>query len=369
MKIAIYNPRISYFIGGSEITTIEFAKILSEKHEVTIITSSNKKTQNFIDFEDRFKKIKFKYFECPKSTEYPQAKEVNGWDYEGLFFGESTKEFLDSVNFDIIVTFYSTDLVTLNKKDTKTILHLQGYPPRKKMLDTISFSKADFLVANSEHVCDTMKINFKINVGNIFYSGPNPDEYIKRDIKRDIDILYLGRLTERKGADLLIQSLNQNKDHFKKCIIAGTGEIEEKLKLMIKEYNLDNKIKLAGIVEKEEAINLLNRSKLFVLPARKREPCPKSIIEAMFMGCAVISTNVGGIPEIIIPGKTGILVNPNNEMELAESIKDSLLNKKKTGKIAKMGEKMAKQEYNLEKKKEELLELYSKLLGEENGKN
>lgn len=192
--------------------------------------------------------------------------------------------------------------------------------------------------------------------------SPEIEDYDERRLERDIDVIYLGRLTYRKGADILIRSLNKIRDKFKRCIIAGTGEAEDKIRGLIDNLNLDDKIKMKGKVEKKEAKSLLNRSKIFVLPAKNREPLPKSIMEAMIMKCAVISTRVGGIPEIV-NSDNGILITPDRVDELSNTIEKLLEDEDYRKNLAQKGKEEMLKKFDKKSKQEELLQLYKKILG------
>ncbi len=368
LKIAIHNPRVSYFLGGTEITIIEFCKILSLKYDVTLVTSLNKKTQNFKEFVRGNSSIKVKYFNCPEENEFLITDRLNGWDFEGICFGEETRDYYELTNFDLIICFYLGDIITLNKKDSKVVLHLQGYPNNEKILDRIAFSKVDFKICCSKHVSEKIYEKFGEKINNIYYSSPNLKEFTPKKIKRDIDILYLGRLTERKGADILIKSLKNFKKNYK-CVIAGKGDMGEKLKNLIEEFNLQNNIKLIGAVQKEDTINLLNRSKIFVLPAKTKEPFSKAIIEAMCMGCTVISTPVGGIPEVMNDNYNGLLVESNNERKLTDSIEFLLSNEKELKRLSKNAKKDILIKFEKIKKEKEFLDLYDRIIGGINAKS
>ena len=66
-------------------------------------------------------------------------------------------------------------------------------------------------------------------------------------------------------------------------------------------------------------MEVVKSSQVFVLPSRA-ESVPQSILEAFFLKIPVIASNVGGIPEIVTNNKTGLLIEPNNPVELLEKI-------------------------------------------------
>jgi len=364
MKIAIHQPRASYYLGGAEVTCIEIAKALSKKHEVTFVTSKNEFTNNFSDFSNGFKEINFKFFDSPKCSEFKEEGSVNIWDFEGIVFGENTREFYKNNKFDLIACFYSGDLLTLNKNGMKTILHLQGYPREYKMIDEISYPKADAHICCSEHVIREMKKLFDIDKFHLYYSCPDLSKFKFTNQKKDIDVLYVGRLTPRKGADLLIHAINKIKDEVSRCVIAGHGELEQQIKNLIIEYGLGEKVEFVGKIQRDEVVELLSRSKTFVLPARSREPFPKALLEAMAIGTPVISAPVGGIPEMIKDNFNGILFEAGSATALSEKIKLLLKDTELSERLKINGANFVKRNFNNEIKEAELLDLYERIYEE-----
>jgi glycosyltransferase involved in cell wall biosynthesis len=122
-------------------------------------------------------------------------------------------------------------------------------------------------------------------------------------------ILFLGAFIKRKGIYDLINALKQisNDCHLHLC---GAGE-DEAVQTLIDELSLSDSVTNHGWVNTKQKTQLLSECSVFILPSYN-EGLPMVIIEAMACEIPVISTPVGGIPEVIIEGETGYLVEPGD---------------------------------------------------------
>jgi glycosyltransferase involved in cell wall biosynthesis len=121
--------------------------------------------------------------------------------------------------------------------------------------------------------------------------------------------LYLGRLSYEKGLVTLIKAFISLKDI--RLIIAGTGPMEDFLKLMVKNAG-GNNIEFAGFLSGNELESIVSEASFNIVPSEWWENNPMSIIESYSAGIPVICANVGGIPEIIDDGATGYLFEMKN---------------------------------------------------------
>lgn len=129
-------------------------------------------------------------------------------------------------------------------------------------------------------------------------------------------------------------------------IIIGEGHERKNLEKLIAKYNLQNNFILAGQID--EAAKLLPALDIFVCSSVK-EGFPYSILEAMQAGLPVVSTKVGGIPEMIENNKTGLLAMPVSSKDLAEKIKTLLNNKTLAVEQGARAKAKARTEFTLEK--------------------
>lgn len=145
-------------------------------------------------------------------------------------------------------------------------------------------------------------------------------------LKRQIisDTIYLGTLAEltpNKGLGYFIRAIAQIKSRDPKlkfvAVIIGEGEERKNLAMEIKTLGLGENVILAGFVENAE--RYLGGLDIFVLPSLK-EGLPYALMEAMSVGLPVVATYVGGVPDLIVHSKNGLLVPPKNSDLMADAI-------------------------------------------------
>ncbi len=137
---------------------------------------------------------------------------------------------------------------------------------------------------------------------------------------REKIICAVGRLTEQKRFDILIDAFKQIESKIPdyNLIIFGEGELREKLEKQIKDYNLQDRIFLPG--KNPDAVKVVNRASVFVLSS-DLEGMPNALMEAMALGVPCVSTRCDmGPEELIENNKNGILVETGSSNEIAKAI-------------------------------------------------
>jgi glycosyltransferase involved in cell wall biosynthesis len=127
-------------------------------------------------------------------------------------------------------------------------------------------------------------------------------------------------------------------------LIVGTGKDEKKLK----EMAIKEKINAHFLGERKDIKEILQITDIFVLPSLY-EGFPVAVLEAMAVGVPIVATRVGGLTEAIINKQTGFLVEPGNPAELAEKIKELLLNKQLRQNFGEAGLNRVKEVFSLDK--------------------
>lgn len=135
-----------------------------------------------------------------------------------------------------------------------------------------------------------------------------------------VRLLFLGEIGERKGVFDIIRALGQNREKLegKLELHIGGNKMEDELRKAIKDNHLEKIVTFDGFVAGEKKITLLNWANLFILPSFN-EGLPISILEAMSYKLPIISSPVGGIPEVV-SNDNGILVTPGNADEIFAAI-------------------------------------------------
>ncbi|HCT7447600.1 TPA: glycosyltransferase [Klebsiella variicola] len=194
----------------------------------------------------------------------------------------------------------------------------------RRALKKILSSSADFIVYNSKYMKEYHEsccfFNHKRN--QVIYNGFDPSVY-KSNEKQNDNVKYtfgfIGRVTEEKGLDLLVNGfLEFNNDEFN-LVIAGST-LEEYLSLYPekeKEIRRRTDISFLGVVDNKFFYNKVD---CVVVPSRYNEPFGRVAMEAIFMGKSVIVSDRGGLPEQIINGVHGVVCGDNNYAKAMQKI-------------------------------------------------
>ncbi|MDD2797092.1 MAG: glycosyltransferase family 4 protein [Bacteroidales bacterium] len=192
----------------------------------------------------------------------------------------------------------------------------------KKALIAHFINKSDVIFCLSKSWETFYKSTFKqTNIQVI----PNIIDYpLNLSSKRNntkITLLFLGLISNSKGIFDLVSVISKNKLKYNEkltLIIGGIGE-QNKLKNLIDSNEISHIIKYNGWIDKQMKNKYLSECDLYILPSYQ-EGLPISILEAMSYGKAIIASNVGGIPEIVIPNNNGILIEPGNLSQIEQAI-------------------------------------------------
>lgn len=145
------------------------------------------------------------------------------------------------------------------------------------------------------------KINVNFGSEFVVYPGFDPNDFIYKKEKSNT-ALFLGRITERKGAKMVYDLCN----HMQQDIVFAGPNI-----LNLKDTKYCNFI---GFVEPSQRMHLLSDAKFLFAPSLFTEPCNWAVIEAQFSGTPTITTDFGGFTETVVQGKSGLRCSTFNDM-------------------------------------------------------
>ncbi len=142
--------------------------------------------------------------------------------------------------------------------------------------------------------------------------------------QRQIDVAYVGRLTVGKGVGELLEAIKQMQAAGEKFtfLIVGGGDLEETVRIASRE--IEN-LSFYSWVDHDKLPSVFNKCKVLLLPSRT-EGLPNVIIEAMACGTPVLATKVGGIPGVVVPEKTGWLLEDNSPYIISQGIRNAINN-------------------------------------------
>ncbi len=167
-----------------------------------------------------------------------------------------------------------------------------------------------------------LKENFDIK-SKVAYPGLTVTK-IKRQENKKLNVIYAGRMIKSKGVmEFFDIARKEKRVNF---IFAGPGKLSEVLNRKVSKEKLGH-IKIMGGVSKKEVEKLLLKSDIFAYPSWHSEGIPMAVLEAGEAGIPVLATDTGAIGEVIVNGKTGILVPPKDRNAFKNAL-DIIINDK-----------------------------------------
>jgi glycosyltransferase involved in cell wall biosynthesis len=162
----------------------------------------------------------------------------------------------------------------------------------------------------------------------VIYNGiPEPETLeasAVKGLRKSLDIPLnsnvigcIASLTQHKGHHYLLEALQKIDDVY--LLLIGDGPLRKKLEAEIFKLGLSQRI--IFLEYKMDVIPYIHLADLIVLPSSEREGLPVTIVEAMSLAKPVVATNIGGVPEVVNDGRTGILTKPKDSDALAHAIK------------------------------------------------
>lgn len=238
---------------------------------------------------------------------------------------------------------------------------------RKKYDYNIACGKVvyDFYKKNAEYFQEekTCILSNAMDINLILSSNINKEKSVYEEFaipKNKVILGFVGRLDEQKGIVPFIREISKNKDDFKDCriLLVGNGSLEDDIKRLIKDNNLEELFILTGF--QEDIYKFYGIIDILFLPSLY-EGLPMVILEAMAFKKPIISMNVGSISEVVIDGYNGKLVKRGEYdvfiHELLKLSKDSYL-------VKRYGENSynhVNENFNINRYVDDIVDIYNKV--------
>jgi glycosyltransferase involved in cell wall biosynthesis len=205
------------------------------------------------------------------------------------------------------------------------------------------------------------------------YNGVDVSRFHPADFGSGIPaIISIGRLIEKKGFGDLIDACAQLKSHGRQfgCEIIGEGPLENALRSQITGNGLESCVKLVGPRTQGEIALRLAHATIFVLPSIREEGggmdnLPTVIMEAMAAGLPVISTRIGGIPEMVEDGFNGILIPQRDPETLCAALESMIANPERARRLGDHSHGLARERFSIEGTGRALRALFERIASEQ----
>lgn len=188
----------------------------------------------------------------------------------------------------------------------------------RKMLKRLLLPYADWLVVQTQSIKEYFPKSIQKKTSIIY--NPVNEESLSPALPlregRQNRIISVGRLYPQKNQAMMIRAFAKVADKFPdwQLVIYGEGPLRESLELIVESLGMKDRVLLPG--RTEHVIEELRKSKIFCMSS-DYEGMSNAMIEAICVGLPIISTNVSGTEELIIDGKNGFLVPPNDEEQMS----------------------------------------------------
>lgn len=222
----------------------------------------------------------------------------------------------------------------------------------RKLLDSsATFTVSDF---NLRHFQDRFSPAAASKVKRL-YNGMHLDQFpYEAPLNRPPQIIAVGRFVEKKGfSDLVEACMILRSRHVQfNCCIVGSGELETELQTQIRALDLEAKVQLLGPQPQKVVKQLLKESAVMAAPCingsdGNRDGLPTVLLEAMALGTPCVSTDVTGIPEVIIDQQTGLMVGQHDPHALADVISKLLIDSEQRIALATAARDLIEREFNV----------------------
>lgn len=375
MKVLMLTPSYEPIIGGTETLVKNLATHLNKigVHTDVLTFNMDKKWEPRWKWEIR-EENGFKVYRIPASNPFKRIPNPMGIFFKmnvipNPSFRKIVKEY-DILHFhdDVDLTFplFSYFVKKLKVFHCHTIQDTFNSYKKNSFCRYMLIRATNKYISNSKSTMDfSCKLGIEKDKIEILPNGVDIDRF-KPDNQRDESLLlFVGRISKRKGIHILLDALNFL-DAAVSLVIIGPNSNDQysrEIFTQIEEKNKKGKhdIVYLGSVNLDDLVKWYQKASIFVCPSTI-EPFGIVNVEALSCETPVVASNVDGIPDIVEDHKNGILVPPNDPVKLAEAIQYLLDNEDVRIKFGKEGRKKVEREFSWDVIARRLCGIYEEMI-------
>jgi glycosyltransferase involved in cell wall biosynthesis len=208
-----------------------------------------------------------------------------------------------------------------------------------------------------------------VDVDRFSAKEPQVVERVRRALGIPVDALLLGtvgRHSPEKDLANLLAAMVAVRDHVPTAwlVLVGGGELRGQLETQVRSLGLSDAVVFAGV--RDDVPEILAALDLFVLPSRW-EGLPLAVLEAMAARLPVVATAVGGVPEVVVDGLTGLLVPPGDPPALAGALLSLARDAGRRRAMGQAGYERVREHFAMAQMARAMERLYEELLAEKRG--
>lgn len=370
MENSTKKKKIIFISAANNIHTVRWVNALSNKYDIHLVTCKN--------HSEIFNKIK-------SEVKIHILKYNTPWGY--YLNARQLKRIYNEVKPDLINVHYASGYGTLARmaRIQPILLSVWGsdiydFPKKSK----INYKILEKNLKNSSAIASTsIKMKEELerlypNIEKKIYITPfgvDINKFKKINKERNDNEFRIGivkTLKKKYGISDLILAFNQLKKNLVseaknninvKLYIYGDGEQKQELLNLIEKLNLNDDVFLKGKIKNEQVPEVLNDLDLFCATSiLDSESFGVAVVEAMACELPIIATDVDGFKEVLINGKTGVIVKRQDITAIATAMEDLILNKEKRAEYGINARKRVLEKYSWDKNVEYMMSVYEEVM-------
>ncbi|HSH50435.1 MAG TPA: glycosyltransferase family 4 protein [Bacteroidales bacterium] len=326
---------------------------------------------------------------CRDDAEIKKIAQENGINVIVLNFGGELNPFtifklvrlFIKKNVDIILTNMEKETrlcgIAAKISSRGKLINRRGIdlPIKNNFRNKITYNKlTEKIITNSLATKNSLLKNIdwlNENKIDVVYNGINTSDYSEsntKNLREELKINqeskiigFVGRLSPQKGIEYLVEAYTKIAEVYKDTclLIVGEGELKEYCVAEFRKLNLSDKVIFTGF--RKDIPNIMRTIDILVLPSLW-EGFGIVLVEAMAAQKPCVASRISSIPEIVINGKTGILVDAKNSDALASALSTLLSDEVKRKEMGKNGQKLVDEKFSISKMIQSYERIFSELL-------
>ncbi len=218
-----------------------------------------------------------------------------------------------------------------------------------------SYENVDAYIAPSQFMAEAISHRIPKERVHLLYNGIDTSS-VQVSNSDEGYALYLGRLSAEKGVETLLKAHAAASGQWP-LVVAGTGPLEAGLKLKYQQAEF------VGHVTGDRLKAVIEGAAVLVIPSEWYENCPMSVLEAMSYGKPVIGSRMGGIPELVVDGVTGLLFKAGDAYDLEACLNKLMSDVGLRRRLGTQARQRVESEFSLKRHNTCLMDIYKTLLG------
>jgi glycogen(starch) synthase len=322
MRVLFWTPVFWPKIGGVEVHAAKLLPALRERgYEFLVLTTQTSPDQ---PEHDQYQEIPIYRLSFWHHANYTRIDELVQIRQKVIAVKRAFSPDLLHINAVDVGNFFH--LVTANVAPAPLLVTLHGeWESRQDTIVQQTLQAADWVAGCSQAILDKGRelAPSILPRSNVIYNGLEAPPLLPAALPFEPPrLLCLGRLSPEKGFDVALSAFSELLNEFPgaRLLIAGDGAARNELEQQAADLDIRDRVDFLGWVGPAEIPALINTATIVLMPSRQ-ESLPLVALETALMARPIVGTRIGGLPEVIADGQTGLLVESEDATAMADAVR------------------------------------------------